>query len=48
LLTAGKLRDCARILEQHLEDSESRLARVVDNHKLAKPARTRASSAKIG
>jgi len=48
LLTAGKLKDCARILEQHLEDSESRLSRVVDNHKLVKPARARVSSAKIG
>jgi DNA-binding GntR family transcriptional regulator len=48
LLTAGKLKDCARILEQHLEDSESRLARVVDNHKKAKPAPARMSSAKTG
>ena len=48
LLTAGKLKDCARILEQHLEDSESRLSRVVDNHKLVTPARARVSSAKIG
>jgi len=48
LLTAGKLKDCARILEQHLEDSESRLSRVVDNHKLVKPARTRESHTKIG
>jgi DNA-binding GntR family transcriptional regulator len=47
-LTAGKLKDCARILEQHLDDSELRLSRVVDNHKMAKPDRTRVPAAKIG
>jgi len=29
LLVAGKRKDCAAILEQHLEDSEARLARVM-------------------
>jgi DNA-binding GntR family transcriptional regulator len=48
LLTAGKLKECAKILEQHLEDSESRLSRVVDNHKLAKPAPARVPRAKTG
>jgi DNA-binding GntR family transcriptional regulator len=46
LLTAGKLKECARILGQHLEDSESRLARVVDNHNLAKPVQPRMARAK--
>jgi DNA-binding GntR family transcriptional regulator len=36
LLTTGKLKECAKILGQHLDDSESRLSRVMDNHKLAK------------
>ena len=48
LLTAGKLKECARILGQHLEDSESRLSRIVDNHKLAKSAPARAPRAKTG
>ena len=29
LLTAGKLKQCAAVLEQHLEDSESRLTRIM-------------------
>jgi DNA-binding GntR family transcriptional regulator len=29
LLSAGKLKECAAVLEQHLEDSESRLTRVM-------------------
>src|SRR6516164_1438958 len=48
LLTAGKLKECARILGQHLEDSESRLSRVVDNHKLSRSAPARAPRAKTG
>ena len=48
LITAGKLKECAKIVEQHLEDSESRLSRVVDNHKLAKPSQERVSKAKAG
>jgi len=48
LLTAGKLKECARILGQHLEDSESRLSRVVDNHKLSRSTPARAPRAKTG
>jgi DNA-binding GntR family transcriptional regulator len=48
LLTAGKLKECARILQQHLEDSESRLSRVVDNHKLAKPVQPLMARTKTG
>ena len=36
LLTAGKVKECARILLQHLEDSEARLSRVMDSHRLTK------------
>lgn len=36
LLVAGKLNECAKILLQHLDDSEARLSRVMDNHRLAK------------
>jgi len=32
LLTSGKLKQCAAVLEQHLADSESRLSRVMTNH----------------
>jgi DNA-binding GntR family transcriptional regulator len=35
LLKTGKLKECAKILAQHLDDSESRLSRVMDNHKFA-------------
>jgi len=48
LLTAGKLKECAKILRQHLQDSESRLSRVVDNHKLAQPVPVRLPKAKTG
>ena len=48
LLTAGKLKECAKILGQHQEDSESRLSRVVDNHKLAQPVPVRLPKAKTG
>jgi DNA-binding GntR family transcriptional regulator len=47
LLTAGKLKECADILLQHLEDSESRLAKVMDNHRLAQSAAVLASKSKI-
>jgi DNA-binding GntR family transcriptional regulator len=43
LLTAGKLKECARILLQHLDDSESRLSKVIDNHRLASSAGARTS-----
>jgi hypothetical protein len=29
LLSTGKLKECAAILEQHLDDSESRLTKVM-------------------
>jgi DNA-binding GntR family transcriptional regulator len=32
LLTAGKLKQCAEVLEQHLEDSESRLTQIMHAH----------------
>lgn len=48
LLTAGRLKECARILAQHLDDSESRLSRVMDNHRLAKPAAAQVSKLKTG
>jgi DNA-binding GntR family transcriptional regulator len=32
LLSTGKLKQCAAVLEQHLEDSESRLTRVMHQH----------------
>ena len=39
LLSAGKLKDCAAVLAQHLDDSESRLIRVMDGQ--STPAITR-------
>ncbi len=48
LLTAGKLKECAKILVQHLDDSESRLSRVMDNHRLAKPTGAQTSRSKTG
>jgi DNA-binding GntR family transcriptional regulator len=39
LLSTGKLKQCAAALEQHLEDSESRLTRVMHQH-VAGAART--------
>jgi DNA-binding GntR family transcriptional regulator len=47
LLTAGKLKECAKMLVQHLDDSESRLSRVMDNHRLAKSAGVSTSRSKI-
>jgi DNA-binding GntR family transcriptional regulator len=47
LLTAGKLKECADILLQHLDDSESRLASVMDNRRLEQPAGVLASKSKI-
>jgi hypothetical protein len=32
LLTAKKLKECATMLSAHLDDSESRLSRVLDGH----------------
>jgi DNA-binding GntR family transcriptional regulator len=48
LLTAQKLRECAKILLQHLDDSEARLSRVMDNHRLAKPASAPRPRSKTG
>jgi DNA-binding GntR family transcriptional regulator len=39
MLSAGKFKPCAAILEQHLDDSESRLCRVLDNHKSGRNAK---------
>lgn len=38
LLTAGKLKECATVLARHLDDSESRLLRVMDSHESARVA----------
>jgi DNA-binding GntR family transcriptional regulator len=48
LLTAQKLRECAKILLQHLDDSEARLSRVMDNRRLAKPAEAPTPRSKTG
>jgi DNA-binding GntR family transcriptional regulator len=48
LLTAGKLKECAKILTRHLDDSESRLSRVMDNHPLARADGEAATKAKTG
>jgi DNA-binding GntR family transcriptional regulator len=48
LLTAGRLKECARILVQHLDDSESRLSRVMDNHRLVQGAVATTARAKTG
>jgi len=45
LLTAGKLKQCAKILLQHLDDSESRLSKVMNDHRATRtpesPARSK-------
>ena len=46
LLTNGKLRECAAVLARHLDDSESRLARVVNSHQAAKVAAPALSKSK--
>jgi DNA-binding GntR family transcriptional regulator len=38
LLAAGKLKECAAVLARHLDDSESRLSRIMDNHQSGKVA----------
>ena len=48
LLTAGKLKECAKILLQHLDDSESRLSRVMDSHRTAKAAESPESRSETG
>lgn len=48
LLTTGKLNECAKVLAQHLDDSEMRLSRVMDNHKLARAAGASMSRSKTG
>jgi DNA-binding GntR family transcriptional regulator len=35
-LAAGKLKQCAAVLAQHLDDSESRLTRVMNGHEARK------------
>jgi DNA-binding GntR family transcriptional regulator len=44
LLAAGKRKQCAALLEQHLEDSEARLKRVMSNGGKAQPARVNSRS----
>jgi DNA-binding FadR family transcriptional regulator len=39
-LSTGKLKQCAAILEQHLDDSESRLTQVMQAQAAARVART--------
>jgi DNA-binding GntR family transcriptional regulator len=46
LLTAGKLKECATVLAQHLDDSESRLSRVMNSHQSAKVAASAGSKPK--
>jgi DNA-binding GntR family transcriptional regulator len=46
LLTAGKLKECATVLAQHLDDSESRLSRVMNSHQSAKVAASAGSKSK--
>jgi len=48
LLTAGKLKECAKILLQHLDDSESRLSRIMDSHRTAKAAESPESRSETG
>ncbi len=36
LLAAGKVRQCATALQQHLDDSEGRLSKVIQDHTLAR------------
>lgn len=43
LLSAGKLKDCAALLAQHLDDSESRLIRVMDGQGATVASRAPAS-----
>ena len=38
LLAAGKLKECAALLGQHLDDSEARLSQVMDGHVVKKRA----------
>ena len=47
LLHAGRLKDCAKVLTRHLDDSESRLSRILGGHKSAKPVES-AISVKTG
>jgi len=48
LLTAGRLKECAKILARHLDDSESRLTRVMDNPSLANTAKAPVPRSKAG
>ena len=46
LLAAGKLKECAAVLARHLDDSESRLSRIMDSHQPVKVAVSAASKSK--
>ena len=47
LLSGGKLKECADILARHLDDSESRLARVLDNQSHAEASKRAAQGTKV-
>ena len=47
LLSAGKLKECADILARHLDDSESRLAKVLDNQTQGETRKRPAEATKI-
>jgi DNA-binding GntR family transcriptional regulator len=47
LLAAGKLKECAAVLMQHLDDSESRLSRVMNGEMPKKKRNTQAEKARV-
>ena len=47
LLAAGKLKECAAVLVQHLDDSESRLSRVMNGEMPRKKRNTQAEKARV-
>jgi DNA-binding GntR family transcriptional regulator len=47
LLAAGKLKECAAVLVQHLDDSESRLSRVMNGEMPKKKRNTQAEKARV-
>lgn len=48
LLKTGKLKECAKILLQHLDDSELRLSSVIDSQRTTKATDSRESRSKTG
>jgi DNA-binding GntR family transcriptional regulator len=47
LLAAGKLKECAAVLVQHLDDSESRLSRVMNSEMTKKKRNRQAEKARV-